>query len=396
GRPSQRAEPAARCPPARPAGTRRRRTRMNSSGQQASSGVTRAGRREWAGLAVLALACLLDAMDLTVLHLAVPAISEDLRPSGAQLLWITALYGFMVAGFLLTMGTLGDRLGRRRVRLGGAACFGVVSVLAAFSTSPEMLIGARALLGIGGATLAPSTLSLIFIMFPDPQQRSTAIGIWITAFSAGGAIGPMLGGVLLEQFWWGSVVLLAGPGVALVLVVGPRLLPEYRHPGAGRLDLVSGALLRVAVLAVVFGIKEAAATRLSWAAAAAILGGLAVGVGFARRQLTLADPMIDLRLFRSRAFNASLATNLLGILIVVGYFLFVAQSLQLVLGLSPLEAGLWSLPSAGGFIVGSNLAPWLLRRVRPAYVIGSGLALAAVGLGVLTRVGGSPGADLGI
>src|SRR5215475_11560298 len=368
---------------------------MNSPGQQATGGVRRAGRREWTGLAVLALAAVLYAMDLTVLHLAVPAISEDLRPSSTQLLWITDIYGFMVAGFLITMGTLGDRIGRRRLLLGGAAWFGVVSVLAAFSTSPEMLTGARALLGIAGATLAPSTLSLILTMFQDPGQRSTAIGIWITAFSAGGAIGPMLGGVLLEHFWWGSVFLLAVPVMALLLVLGPRVLPEYRDPAAGRLDLVSAALLLVALLAVVFGVKETAATGLSWAAAAAIVG-LAVGLGFARRQLTLADPMIDLRLFRTRAFNASLAANLLGIFIVVGYFLFVAQYLQLVLGLSPLEAGLWSLPSACGFIVGSNLAPRLLRRVRPAYVIGSGLALAAVGLGVLTRVGGSPGADLGI
>src|SRR5215468_4180903 len=368
---------------------------MNSPGQQATGGVRRAGRREWTGLAVLALAAVLYAMDLTVLHLAVPAISEDLRPSSTQLLWITDIYGFMVAGCLVTMGTLGDRIGRRRLLLGGAAAFAVISVAAAFSTSAQMLIACRALLGIAGATLAPSTLSLIFSMFPDPKQRSTAIGVWITGFSAGGAIGPMLGGVLLERFWWGSVFLLAVPVMALLLVLGPRVLPEYRDPAAGRLDLVSAALLLAAVLAVVFGIKQTAQAGLSWAAAA-ILGGLAVGLGFARRQLTLADPMIDLRLFRTRAFNASLAANLLGIFIVVGYFLFVAQYLQLVLGLSPLEAGLWSLPSAGGFIIGSNLAPRLLRRVRPAYVIGSGLALAAAGLAVLTRVGGSPGADLGI
>src|SRR5215472_12874797 len=362
-------------PSARPAGTYRRRARVNYSGQQASSGVTRASGREWAGLAVLALACLLYAMDLTVLHLAVPAISEDLRPSGTQLLWITDIYGFMVAGFLITMGTLGDRIGWRRLLLGGVGCFGVVCVLVALSTGPEMLTETRALLGIAGATLAPSTLSLIFTMFQDPRQRSTAIGIWITAFSAGGAIGPMLGGVLLERFWWGSVFLLAVPVMALLLVLGPRVLPEYRDPAAGRLDLVSAALLLAAVLAVVFGIKQTAQAGLSWAAAA-ILGGLAVGLGFARRQLTLADPMIDLRLFRTRAFNASLAANLLGIFIVVGYFLFVAQYLQLVLGLSPLEAGLWSLPSAGGFIIGSNLAPRLLRRVRPGYVIGSGMAMA--------------------
>jgi DHA2 family multidrug resistance protein-like MFS transporter len=357
---------------------------------------TRAGRREWIGLAVLALACVLYAMDLTVLHLAVPSLSADLRPSSTQLLWITDIYGFMVAGFLVTMGTLGDRIGRRRLLLTGAAAFGVVSVLAARSTSPEMLIAARALLGIAGATLAPSTLSLLFSMFSDPRQRSTAIGVWITSFSVGGAVGPVLGGVLLERFWWGSVFLLAVPVMALLLVLGPRLLPEYRDPGAGRLDLVSAAMLLAAVLAVVLGLKLIAQDGLGWLAASSVLAGLVVGVGFVRRQLTLADPLIDLRLFRTQAFTASLATNLLGIFIVVGYFLFVAQYLQLVLGLSPLRAGLWSLPSAGGLVVGSNLAPRILRHIRPAYVIGAGLALAAVGLGVLTQVGGSADADLAI
>jgi len=356
----------------------------------------RAGRREWIGLAVLTLACLLYAMDLTVLHLAVPSLSAELQPSSAQLLWITDIYGFMVAGFLVTMGTLGDRIGRRRLLLLGAAAFGLVSILAALSTSPGQLIAARALLGIAGATLAPSTLSLIFAMFPDPQQRARAIGVWIAAFSAGGAIGPLLGGVLLERFWWGSVFLLALPVMALLLVLGPLVLPEYRDPQAGRLDLVSAAMSLVAVLAVVFGLKQVAQDGLGGLAVAAVVAGLAAGLGFARRQLRLADPMIDLRLFRTTVFSASLATNFLGIFIAVGYFLFVAQYLQLVLGLSPLQAGLWSLPSAVGFIAGSNLAPKILRRVRPAYVIGAGLGVAAVGLGVLTRVGGSHDADLAI
>jgi MFS transporter, DHA2 family, multidrug resistance protein len=231
-------------------------------------------------------------------------------------------------------------------------------------------------------------------MFGDPRQRSTAIGIWITSFSAGGAIGPVVGGVLLEHFWWGSVFLVTLPVMALLLVLGPRVLPEYRDPGAERLDVASAALLLVAVLTVIFGIKETAQDGISVLAAASILAGSAVGVVFVRRQLRLADPMIDPRLFRVPAFNASLAVNLLGIFIAVGYFLFVAQYLQLVLGLSPLRAGLWSLPSAGGLIIGSNLAPQLLRRVRPAQVIGAGLALATVGLGVLTRVGGS--SDLAI
>src|SRR5687767_15502307 len=218
----------------------------------------RAGRREWIGLSVLALACLLYVMDLTVLHLAVPAMSEDLRPSSAQLLWIIDIYGFMVAGFLVTMGTHGDRIGRRRLLLVGAAAFGAVSVLAAFSTTPEMLIVSRALLGIAGATVAPSTLSLIFHMFQDPKQRSLAVGIWIGAFSAGSAIGPVLGGLVLEAFWWGSVFLLALPVMGALLVLGPRVLPEYRDPDAGRLDLRSAAMSVVALLAVVHGLKQIA------------------------------------------------------------------------------------------------------------------------------------------
>ena len=351
----------------------------------------RAGRREWIGLAVLALACLLYVMDLTVLHLAVPSISEDLRPSSSQLLWIIDIYGFMVAGFLVTMGTLGDRVGRRRLLLVGAAAFGVLSVLAAFSTSPEMLIASRALLGIAGATLAPSTLSLIFTMFQDPGQRARAIAVWISAFSAGSAIGPVLGGVLLEQFWWGSVFLLALPVMALLLVLGPIVLPEYRAPDAGRLDLPSAAMSLVAVLAAIFGLKQIAQDGPGVVPAAAIAVGLVVGFLFVRRQLTLPDPMIDLRLFRVPAFSASLVVNVLTIFVAVGYFLFVAQFLQLVLALSPLEAGLWSLPSAIGFVVASNLAPRLIRLARPAYVIGGGLAVSAVGLALLTRVGGADG-----
>ena len=351
----------------------------------------RAGRREWIGLAVLALACLLYVMDLTVLHLAVPAISADLKPSSAQLLWIIDIYGFMVAGFLITMGTLGDRIGRRKLLLIGAAAFGVLSLLAAFSTSPEMLILSRALLGIAGATLAPSTLSLIFSMFQDPRQRAVAIGVWISAFSAGSAIGPVLGGLLLEHFWWGSVFLLALPVMALLLVLGPVVLPEYRDENAGRLDLASAGMSLVAVLGVIFGLKQIAQDGIGWLPVATIAVGLVVGGLFVRRQFSLADPMIDLRLFRIPAFTASLAVNFLSIFVAVGYFLFVAQFLQLVLGLSPLEAGLWSLPSAVAFVVASNAAPRIVRRYPAAYVIGAGLALSAIGLAILTQVGGTNG-----
>src|SRR5215210_5469989 len=351
----------------------------------------RAGRREWIGLAVLALACLLYVMDLTVLHLAVPSISADLRPTSAQLLWIIDIYGFFVAGSLITMGTLGDRIGRRRLLMIGAAAFGLVSLLAAFSTSPAMLIVSRALLGIAGATLAPSTLSLIFSMFQDPRQRAVAVGVWISAFSAGSAIGPVLGGILLEHFWWGSVFLLALPVMGLLLVLGPVVLPEYKDRSAGRLDLLSAGMSLVAVLAVIFGLKQIAQDGVGAVAVASVVVGLVVGGLFTHRQLSLKDPMIDLSLFRIPAFSASLAVNFLSIFVAVGYFLFVAQFLQLVLGLSPLNAGLWSVPSAIGFIVGSNAAPRIVRRLRPAYVIGAGLAIAAVGLGVLTQVGGGSG-----
>src|SRR3954454_22224320 len=217
-----------------------------------------ATRRGWAGLIVIALPCLVYAMDLTVLNLAVPAITADLRPGSAQLLWIVDVYGFLVAGSLITMGTLGDRIGRRRLLLVGAASFAAASVLAAFATSAEMLIGARALLGIAGGTLAPSTLSLIRVMFRDPGQRTAAIGVWITSFSLGAAIGPLAGGALLELFWWGSVFLIGVPVMALLLVLGPRLLPEYRDPSAGRLDLASAAMSLAAVLAVILGLKEIA------------------------------------------------------------------------------------------------------------------------------------------
>ena len=349
----------------------------------------RAGRREWAGLAVIALPCLLATMDLEVLNLAVPALTADLQPSSAQLLWIIDIYGFMVAGSLITMGTLGDRIGRRRLLLIGATAFGVASVLAAFSTSAEMLIATRALLGVAGATLAPSTLSLIRNMFTDPGQRTFAVAVWATSFSVGAAIGPLLGGVLLEWFWWGSVFLLAVPVMVVLLLVGPVLLPEYKDPGAGRLDLASAAMSLAAVLLVIYGLKQLAQDGLGPEPVLSVVVGLAVGWLFVRRQRTLADPLVDLSLFASRAFSGSLATLTLSLFVTFGTFLFVAQYLQLVLGLSPLQAGLWTLPSACGLVAGSMLTPWLARRARPGRVMAGGLVLAAAGFGLLTLADGT-------
>jgi MFS transporter, DHA2 family, multidrug resistance protein len=346
----------------------------------------RAERREWVGLAVIALPCLVYAMDLTVLNLALPALSEDLEPSSSQLLWIVDIYGFLVAGLLITMGTLGDRIGRRRLLLIGAAAFGLASLFAAFSTSAEMLIAARALLGVAGATLAPSTLSLIRNMFHHPQERTFAVGVWITSFSAGAAVGPLIGGLLLESFWWGSVFLPALPVMGLVLVVGPRLLPEYRAPDAGRLDLTSAALSLVAVLAVIYGLKEIAQDGVGWSAALSIVAGLAVGAAFVRRQQRLADPLIDLRLFRLPAFDAALAANTFGFFVNFGIAVFIAQYLQLVHGLSPFEAGLWTVPYASAFIVGALLTPLFVRRIRPCFVMAAGLILAGAGFALLAQV----------
>lgn len=350
----------------------------------------KAGRREWIGLAVLALPCLLYSMDLTVLNLAVPQLSAALNPSSIQLLWIVDIYGFMVAGSLITMGTLGDRIGRRRLLMLGAAAFGAASVFAAFVTSAEMLIVARAVLGIAAATLAPSTLSLIRNMFLDPGQRTVAIGIWIASFSAGGALGPVIGGVLLSYFWWGSVFLVALPVMALLLILGPVLLPEYRDPKAGRLDIFSAALSLGAVLPTIYGIKRLAEYGPNGLSALCILLGLAIGAAFARRQMGLADPLIDMRLFRVPAFSTALAVNIIGVFVAFGMFLFLAQYFQLVLGMGPLEAGLWMAPMGGTFIIGSMLAPLVISRMRPGFVLAGGLAVATLGY-VLVGMAAGPG-----
>jgi MFS transporter, DHA2 family, multidrug resistance protein len=346
---------------------------------------SRAGRREWVGLAVLALPTLLESIDVFVLLLALPRLSADLRASSTQQLWITDIYGFLLSGFLITMGTLGDRIGRRKLLLIGAAAFGASSILAAYSTSPAMLIGARAVLGIAGATLAPSTLSLISNMFRQPRQRAMAISIWMMCFMSGAAIGPLVGGVLLEHFWWGSVFLLGVPAMVLLLVVGPILLPEYRNPDAGRLDLPSVAMSLGAILPIIYGLKELARDGARPLPVAAIVAGVVVGIAFVVRQRRLTHPLLDLRLFSNRAFSTALGTMTFGTMLMGAIMLFITQYFQLVAGLSPLRAGLCMLPAVAMSMVSALASPLLARRIRPAYLIAIGMAIAVVGLMVIAQ-----------
>ncbi|REE94961.1 MFS transporter [Thermomonospora umbrina] len=352
-----------------------------------STTTTKAGRREWIGLAVLALPTLLLSLDVSVLYLALPELSAELRPTSAQQLWIMDVYGFMIAGFLVTMGTLGDRIGRRRLLMIGGSFFAAASVLAAYSTSAEMLIATRAVLGIAGATLMPSTLALLATMFADARQRSVAIAVWMSCFMAGAAVGPVVGGVLLEWFWWGSAFLLGVPVMALLLVAAPVLLPEHRDTGAGRLDPASVVLSLAALLPTIYGLKEAAEHGLGAAALAALVAGIAFGALFVRRQRSLADPLMDVSLFRNRAFTASLGILLFGMAVTGGGYLFVSQYLQLVEGMSAISSGLWLVPSAVGIIVTSMAAPVLARRARPATVVAVGLAMSAAGYAVLAQTG---------
>ncbi|MFI6507682.1 MFS transporter [Streptosporangium sp. NPDC050855] len=356
-----------------------------------STPVASAGRREWIGLAVLALPALLASLELTVTNLALPAIREDLAASSTQSLWIVDVYAFLLAGSLIAMGALGDRIGRRRLLLIGAAAYGVVSVLAAWAPDAGSLIVARALMGVAGATLMPSTLSLATSMFPDPRQRTVAVGVVVASVSAGTAIGPLVGGWLLERFWWGSAFLLAVPFMLLLLVVGPLLLPEHRDPGVRRLDPAGAVLSLATVLPVVYGLKQIAADGPATTSLAAIAAGLAAGALFVRRQRTAADPFVDLGLFADRTLSTATGTLALGIFVLWGSNYAIAQYLQLVHGMSPLEAGLWTAPSAVGVIVGSTVAPRLARRIRPFAVIAAGLAVSAVGYLVLTRTQGTEG-----
>ncbi|WP_017572514.1 MFS transporter [Nocardiopsis halotolerans] len=347
----------------------------------------RAGRRQWLGLGLLALPLFVLAIDASVLFLAGPHISADLEPSPTQWLWAMDVYGFMIAGLLVTMGSVGDRIGRRRLLLTGSVLFAAASLWAALASSPTSLIAARAALGAAGSTLMPSTLALIRTMFRDDRQRTTAVAVWMTVFSAGFALGPLIGGVLLEAFWWGSVFMLAVPVMVVVVLLGPVLLPESRDPSATRIDLVSVALSIGAVLGVVHGLKELAASGTSPLNTAVLAAGVLLVFVFVRRQRSLATPLVDPVLFRSRTFRASLALLVVGIFTVTSVNFLVPQFLQSGAGLSPLRAGMLTAPIALSAIAGSLTAPALAARWGTSAVITCGALLSLGGYVVLAQVG---------
>ncbi|MGW3096606.1 MFS transporter [Streptomyces sp. NPDC001102] len=349
-----------------------------------ATGTARAGRREWTALGVLMLPLLLVSMDVSVLYFAIPAISADLEPSGTQQLWIFDIYAFVLAGLLMTMGSLGDRIGRRRLLLLGAAAFGTASLIAAYADSAETLIAARAVLGVGGATLMPSTMALIRTMFTDPAQRAKAIGLWSGVMTAGIALGSVLSGVLVQYFWWGSVFLVNLPAMALLLVLGPFLLPESRDPHPGRFDWPSVPLSMAGVLPVIYGLKEITSQGWHPQYVVSITVGLLFAAAFVHRQRTTASPMIDPALFRGRGFAPSVVLNLVGSFAMMGSAYFTTQYLQSVLGKSAMEAALWALLPSVPIGMAAPLATTLVQKgVDRAHVVTAGFAVGACGYALL-------------
>ncbi|MCG2621908.1 MFS transporter [Arthrobacter sp. I2-34] len=355
----------------------------------------RAGRKEWTALAVLMLPVLLVAVDNTVLSFAVPAISLALNTTGTTLLWIIDIYPLVLAGLLVAMGSLGDRFGRRRMLMIGAAGFAALSVAAAFAPSAEALVAARAGLGVFGAMLMPATLSLIRNIFTDRRQRRMAIAVWAAGFSAGAAVGPLVGGVLLEHFWWGSVFLLAVPVLAAMLVLTPLCVPESRDPHPGSVDVPGIALSVLTMVPVVYAIKNLANEGSPAVTAAAAGLGILAGWLFTRRQLGRPEPMLDVRLFRVRPFTGAVLVNLLAVFSLVGFLYFVSQHLQLVLGLSPLQAGLVLLPGLAVTVIAGFAAVPLVRRMPAHLVVSAALLLSAGAYWMVAAAGqGAPAGTL--
>ncbi|MDI9883226.1 MFS transporter [Streptomyces sp. HNM0645] len=347
------------------------------------------GANRWVVLLVLCVSLLLVALDATVLHVAVPAVTEDLRPSGIELLWIVDAYPLVCASLLILFGTLGDRVGRRRVLLLGYALFGVASAVAALATTPEVLIGARAMLGVGGAMIMPATLSILRAVFPDRRERATAIGVWTAVAAVGAATGPVLGGFLVQHFWWGSVFLINIPLMLLILPIGRWLLPESRGDRGGPWDVLGALMAAAGVLGVVLGVKRLGAgdALLDHRTAGPLLAGAVLLALFVRRQKRRRHPLIDMRMFARATFSTSVGCIVLAMLALVGLELIAVQYLQLVLGLSPLETGLRLLPLTFAAMAAGATGSLTLRRLGPRRMVGWGFVLTAAAVVLLTLMG---------
>ncbi|MEW2634061.1 MFS transporter [Streptomyces sp. NPDC048389] len=347
------------------------------------------GANRWVVLFVLCVSLLLVALDATVLHVAVPAVTEDLRPSGVELLWIVDAYPLVCAALLILFGTLGDRIGRRRVLLIGYGIFGAASAVAAFAPTPDVLICARALLGVGGAMIMPATLSILRAVFPDRRERATAIGIWTAVAAVGAAIGPVVGGFLVENFWWGSVFLINIPLMALIVPAGRWLLPESRGGGNGPWDVLGALMAAGGVLGVVLGVKRlgAGSGLFHPGVAGPLLLGAVLLVLFVGRQKRRPHPLIDMRLFARAAFSTSVGCIVLAMLALVGLELIAVQYLQLVLGLTPLETGLRLLPLTFAAMAAGATGSHTLNRLGPRRMVGWGFVLTAAAVLLLTVMG---------
>ncbi len=340
--------------------------------------------RRWWALVALCLAVLIAAIDVTVLNVALPTLSETLHPTGSETLWIADSYSLVLAGLLVTMGGLGDRWGRKRMLLIGSGLFGLLSIGAAFAPNAQALILGRGAMGVAGAMLMPSTLALIRNTFTDPRERTMAIGIWSAMAAAGEAVGPLAAGILLEHFWWGSVFLANVPVCLAVILIGAVALRESKNPKPGPLDFPSVVSSMVGLFAVVASIKFIAADGLdathAWVT-------LAVGVialtWFVRRQLVLEHPLIDMGLFRRRSFSGAVIADLLSIFGLAGTLFFLSLDFQFVAGLSPLQTGIHLLPAMVGAVVASPTTGHAITLVGRRRVITGGLLLASIGLAVL-------------
>jgi len=351
-----------------------------------SSPIPRAGRREWIGLAVLTLPTLLVSMDATVTYLAIPSLSASLKPTGSQLLWITDIFTFMEGGFLIIMGVLGDRIGRKRLLTIGFVLFSLASVMAAFAGSAIWLIAARAVLGITGAIILPCTLSLIRSMFRDDRERTIAFGIYTACYAGGTMLGPLLGGILLTHFWWGSVFLISVPLMCLFLFAS-GLLTEYRDVDARQFSLTSAVLLLTGMLSATGGIKHIAESgAFQWRALLSIAAGVVLFSVFVRIQKTIRNPLVNLHLFSIPAFGATLATLFLSLFCWSGLYLFIAQYLQLVRGLAPMQAGLLTLLPAAITMAGCMFAPQMLRWISRTVTIIIGNIIMLTGMLMLTQL----------